>query len=226
MSAPLSAGRIVEHALRQIGAYSVNDLGPDPSHTQVGLERLDMLVAELASTEDLPWLVTARIPVLLVAGTSVYPLTGIEHVTAVHSTRETGRLEPVELIRLSQFLLLDTGSGDPEYATVTRDPTLSLNVWPAPAAPQVGITLYVTGQRYAEELLSGKGRDPHGMPEGWARFLVYMLASDLGSGPIHMLAPGIIQGFEQRAASLKGRLMAHSSRGQLGRPRFTRYRDF
>ena len=226
MSTALSAARIVEHALRQIGAYSVNDTGPDPAHTAVGLERLDMLIAELASTEDLPWLVTSRIPVVLVSGTSVYPLTGIEHVTAVQSTRTAGRLEPVELVRLSQFLLLDTGTGDPEYATVTRDPNLSLNVWPPPGLPQVGITLYVTGQRYAPELLTGRGRDAHGLPEGWARFLVYMLAGDLGSGPIHMLAPGIIQQFEQRAAVLKGRLMAHSSRGQLGRPRFTRYRDF
>lgn len=225
MSAELSSGRIVEHALRQIGAYSTNDTGPDPAHSRVGLERLDMLVAELASTEDLPWLTTASVSVAMVADQSVYPLTGIEHVTAVRRQR-TGYLEPVELVRLGDFLLLDGATGDPDAVTVTRDPDLSLVVWPVPDTAQVGITLLVTGQAYAADLVAGFGRDAHGMPNGWARFLIYLLAADLGAGPIHMLAPGIIQSFEQRAAALKARLMAHSSRAQLGRPRFTRYRDF
>lgn len=226
MSTAVTSGQIADHALRQIGAYSTNDTGSDPAQFQVALERLDILISELAASEDLSWLETATLSVTLVAGQSAYSLDTLEHVTAVRYTR-TGRApEPVDLIRYADFVLLDTDSGDPEVAAVTRNPTLSLSVWPLPATAQAGLTLLVTGQTYAADLVAAKGRDATGLPSGWARYLIYLLAADLGSGPVHMLAPGTIQGFEQRAAALKARLMAHSNRPQLGRPRYTAYRDF
>jgi hypothetical protein len=226
VSAPISAARIAEHALRQIGAYSTNDDGADPAQFDVALDRLDLLVAELASSEDLSWLVTSTTSVVLVAGTSVYSLAGLEHVSAVRYTRSGRFPEPVELVRHADFVLLDTDSGDPQIASVTRAATLSLNVWPTPAASQAGITLLVTGQSYTEDLTESQGSGTTGLPAGWARWLIYLLAADLGSGPIHMLSTGTIQGFEQRAGALKARLMAHSNRPQIARPRFTRYRDF
>lgn len=226
MSAPLSAAKIAEHALRQIGAYSTNDSGADPAQFDVALDRLDILVAELASSEDLSWLETATTSVVLVAGTSAYSLSGLEHVSAVRYTRAGRFPEPVDLIRHADFVLLDTDSGDPQAASVTRAATLTLNVWPTPATAQAGLALLVTGQSYAEDLTESQGAGATGLPTGWARWLIYTLAADLGSGPIHTLAPGTIQALEQRAGALKARLMAHSNRPQLGRPRYTRYRDF
>lgn len=226
MSAPLTAGIIADHALRQIGAFSTNDSGSDPAQFQVALERLDILVAELSASEDLSWLETVSVSVALVSSQSVYALDTLEHVSAVRYTRTGRPPEPVDLIRLSDFVLLDPDSGDPEVAAVSRAESLSLNVWPTPATAQVGLTLLVTGQTYSADLATGKGRDATGLPSGWARYLIYLLAADLGSGPIHMLPAGTIQAFEQRAGGLKGRLMAHSNRAQLGRPRYTAYRDF
>jgi hypothetical protein len=224
VSTALTAGQIADHALRQIGAFSTNDTGSDPAQFQVALERLDILVAELASSEDLSWLETATTAIVLVAGTSAYSLSGLEHVSAVRYTRAGRFPEPVDLIRHADFVLLDTDSGDPQVASVTRATTLTLNVWPTPA--QAGITLLVTGQTYSADLVTGKGHDATGLPSGWARYLIYLLAADLGSGPIHMLPAGTVQAFEQRAGALKGRLMAHSNRAQLSRPRYTAYRDF
>jgi hypothetical protein len=230
VSAVLSSGRIAEHALRQIGAYSTNDLGADAAQFEVALERLDILVAELASTEAVPWLVQTSARQDLVSGTRDYVLTGLEHVTAAWIDRD-GTLDDIELLRLGPFEELEGSASDPRAASVLRTmstagPALTLRVWPTPATAQVGAELVVTGQSYPANLFTNHGRDGYGLPTGWARYLIYLLAADIGAGPVHMLTPGVIQGFEQRAVALKARLTAHSSRDQLARPRFTRYRDF
>lgn len=231
MSAVLTSGRIAEHALRQIGAYSTNDMGADPAQFEVALERLDILVAEMASTEAMPWLIQTSARQALVPGTRDYALTGLEHVSAAWVDRD-GELDEIELVRLGPFENLEGSASDPRAAFVLRvastntAPSLTLRLWPTPAAAQVGAYLVVTGQSYAPDLVVNHGRDAHGLPSGWGRYLIYLLAADIGSGPVHMLAPGIIQGFEQRAAMLKARLTAHGNRDQLARPRYTRYRDF
>lgn len=225
MSVALTSGQIAEHALRQIGAFATNDTGPDPAQFQVALERLDILVAELSSTETLSWLIETDVRLTLVAGTQDYTLTDLEHVTAARFDRD-GALEDIELLRLGVFEALDGSASDPRYATVLRVPALTLRVWPEPAAAQAGDEIVVTGQAYAPDLVVNHGLDAHGLPAGWGRYLIYLLAADIGSGPVHMLSTGIIQGFEQRAGALKARLMAYSNRDQLSRPRFTRYRDF
>lgn len=230
MSAVLTSGRIAEHALRQIGAYSTNDMGADPAQFEVALERLDILVAELAATELMPWLIETSARYTLVSGTRDYTLTGLEHVTTAKIDRD-GDLDDVELLRLGPFEALDGSASDPRAGTVLRiasttGPALTMRLWPTPAAAQTGAVLVVTGQNYPANLVTNHGRDAHGLPSGWARYLIYLLAADIGSGPVHMLAPGAIQGFEQRAAALKSRLTAHSARDQLARPRYTKYRDF
>lgn len=230
MSAVLSSGDIAEHALRQIGAFSTNDMGSDPAQFEVALERLDILVAELASTETLPWLIETSTQYALASGTRDYTLTGLEHVTAAWVDRD-GELDDIELLRLGPFEDLEGSASDPRAGYVRRvasltGPVLTLRLWPTPAAAQVGAYLVVTGQTYSADLVSGHGRDHTGLPAGWSRYLIYLLAADIGSGPVHVLAPGLIQGFEQRAASLKSRLTAHANRDQLARPRFTKYRDF
>lgn len=228
MSATLAAGRLAEEALRQIGAFSKHDTAADPVEHEIALRRLDLLVAELAGTERLWWLVPRNHRVVLAAGQRTYDLNGLIDPNLQFLERvylvEGGRRRELDLVRRSEIDAVAPGTGRPALVHVDRGPKPVLTVHPTPAAD--GASLEIRGQSYSPDIAEGAGQVPHGFPDAWQRFLVLALAADLGAGPVRLIPVTEVERLERRAELARGRLLSFNNREQLTRPRFTRYRDF
>lgn len=230
MPALLTSAQICEHALRQIGVFSVYDTGADASSFAVTLERLDLLIAEWTGSYNFWWFVPARQKIALVAGESEYtlaallddPLEFIEHLFLLRDGKQT----PIKQIRRATY---DEMSDDPplgttpEWAYVERkdDPTLYL--LPAPLA---GDELLITGQMYSDDVTQDNGEIPHGFPAAWQRCMILKLAADIGAGPVKKIPRDELEDLKKDSATAMRRLDVFNNRENVRRARHTRPRDF
>jgi hypothetical protein len=226
MAALLTAAKICEEALRQVGALSPLDTSADPAMFEIAASRLDMLIAELTATERFWWMVNAQQSIELQPGQTTYLLAGladppVEFVTSAFLSLD-GREDPVELIRRSHYDALHDKAmkGRPDFIYIERRDRPTLYVHPIPQI--AGYSLRLTGQRYAPDIVSERGRTAHGFPAAWQRYIVMSLAVDIGSGPVWKVPDGELDRLERRAMQSRERLMAFSNRENVSRPRVTR----
>lgn len=226
MAALLTAAKIVETALRQVGALSPLDTASDPAMFDIATTRLDMLMAELVATERFWWLVSGLQTVALVSGQSSYQLAGLvdpllEFITSAHLSY-AGVDDEIDLLRQSEYeAIADKDSaGRPAGIYIERRDRPTLYVNPVPAVS--GYTVLLTGQRYAPDIAGSRGQIAHGFPSSWQRYITLALAVDIGSGPVWKVPDVELDRLERRARESRDRLLSFSNRENVGRPRITR----
>ena len=224
----ITASQLAEEALRQIGSYSTYDTGPDPEDMDVALRRLDLLMAELMASETLDWLIPEDRTVAIPAGTQSVALSGLldpllEHYHNVYLILGTNTEMEIELAPRRRYLEITdkTVLGDPEMVHIDRSAKPVMSIWPV---PDRDVTLRLIGQSYSADIARERGRTAHGAPASWQRYLIYLLAEDLGRGPVRRLQAAMVNDLFQRGKMILDRLRTRT-RDHQNKPRFTRPYD-
>ncbi len=230
MSALLPVADIATHALREIGELSIYDGEPDAVALEVAIQRLDLLVAELAGTEAIWWLRPFQQQLPLTNGQQVVPLAGLAtpfqfftHASLIATSDTPPVAEvPVKLVSQQVYDAIPTKAtgGDPELVLIQRRDSPQAALYPVPARD--GLVLVLSGQAYATDLTADKGGADHGFPAAWQRWMVLQLAADIGSGPVRTIPPADRQEKRAEAARILSLLLARNSRQNLDRPRFVK----
>jgi hypothetical protein len=235
VSVTLTPKAIVEDALRRIGRLSPYDTAADATDLEIGLQQLDLIIAERAGSGSFPWLVPTSVPVPLdTAGKASYDLAGlavgskVQFVTAAMLKPATGDEAPLSILTRLAYDSIENKAerGDPERILVTRSPAPILFVHPVPAITT--LTVKLTIQTFAASFSDDKGKVAHGWPEAFQRWMGIELACDLGDGPIRQLSEGKLGRMQKRAADAWRALVPYATR-QNARGRRCRgvtYRDF
>lgn len=228
MSRFLSSNALADNALREIGSFSPVDVSSNPVEHAITLDRLDMLIAELAGTEKFWFLfpsIGQRIP--LAAGVASFllsayldPLLQFYYSVRVVLANATDEL-PVSMIRRWQYddIIDKTASGDPTCVYIERSDTPTCYVWPVPAA--AGAFLVLDGEAYADTATDRGGQNFTNFTAAWYRFLTLQLAVDIGTGPVRTLPLPEIEAKQKRADQAKILLLSRQNRENADRPRLT-----
>lgn len=191
MSRLLSCNALVDAALREIGTFSPYDVSADPDQHEIGLERLDLLTAELGGVENLWFLRPSRQMVAIPASLANFSLTGL--LSPALQFFDDARLilpesptleQPLQFLKRSEYDAIGNKSetGDPRCILIDRTDTPTVSLWPT--ADRTGLQLILDGQAYASTATDNLGKNQTGFPAAWQRHLIKRLAVDLGSGPV------------------------------------------
>jgi len=233
----LTAKEIASEALKHIGAYGVNDTGPDPAQLDRALGAFDMLVQELAGSEPILWLRPLEVAITLVDGQAEYdlmtelggdyPADWIEHPTGAVLVDSNGYRRPVTMIRRDHYLAKQdlTSSGPPSEVYIDRiAPHLTLYTYPVIATS--GYTLRLAFQTYANDLLDEKtGAEAHRIPAAWQRWGKLATAYDISAGSVLSLSLAERANILRDAEAAKRDLLAFNNRDRGARG-YTKPRDF
>lgn len=244
MSKTLSAQGICSAALRAIGAYPITETAPDGEQLREAMSWLDLILAELAGTQEILHLVPAgTVSLTLVAGQQDYSLitelgaglpdNGIQFIRDLWLEDGNGnRSEFILLPKASFEEISDTDrSGTPEYGYFDALESYKLRTWPIlPSTETSTYTLEMIVQTFAPNV-SPKGVSgavpsdsyTHDLPDAWQRYLVWRLASDIASGPVAMLPEQRIRRFQANATAAWAALDAiqnreHDTRDPIAEP--------
>lgn len=227
-----SAADVAEEALREIGVLTPYDTAAQPDEFRIALRRLVLLLDEWVGTNKFWFFVPSNVEIPLTVDKTEYalnaftgdPLQFIHEAYLLKDGKEVGR---VTLLRRSEYndLVDDVNTdGLPGVAYIERkdQPTLSF-----PTGVKVaGLTLRVTGMKYANNILTKNGEVAHGFPAAWQRALTLGLAVDIGDGPVTTIPEGELDRKQKKFMVAWSNLMSFNNREQVRRPRFTRMRDF
>lgn len=239
MSAIFTAAQHAAAALRRIGAFATTHAGADPDQVEVVLISLDKLVAELAGTERLWWLVPADVQVPLTAGvnpTNIVTAAGIGAIPADSlqfitdakliniSATPTGQEDWLRRVSRHEFAELDKRNlaGTPEVIYIDRT-LLQPMAYLHPVQGDSTRSLLLTIQKFHPDVSENKNRMQ--IDQAWNRWCEYALAADIGSGPVLNLDAQRITGYRNEAAISRNRLLSFQNRESVRDP-FTRFRDF
>jgi len=229
MTKIFTALQICELSLQEIGAYSTADGEADPVELERTLQRLDLIVGELAGTEACYWLRAATITISLTSGTASYnlatvmgsskPADGILFPVHAFCSDGNGNDTPIKILRREEFegLGRKATSGAPEAIFIDRLPAedeQNIYVYPVPANSTQSLKLVV--QAHAPDLTASSGDVSHSFWPAWQRYLVKMTAADIGGGPVRRLSDRALNRIEAQAARSFSRLQASSNREHVG----------
>ena len=229
MSTLFSARQIVEHALRKVGDYGLNDQAADPVSLRLGLEWLDMVFATFAGTNRVWWLVPGVLTLPMVADTASYDLPaslgasypgdGIQFPIEARLEDSGGNTVPFRLVRLDEWeAITDTDqTGTPAIGYLDRFAAPTLQVHPVPTDATYSVKLRV--QTFAADIADkGAGDQATGLRAAWQEWAIYRLAAALGDGTVRVLSGGEINYLSARAAGLEARLLAFENREHVTGP--------
>jgi hypothetical protein len=74
VSQVLTAAQICEQALRNIGAFPVTDSAADGEQLRQAMTSLDLIMAQIAGTNEIFFLVQQQLPIPIINGTGIYDL--------------------------------------------------------------------------------------------------------------------------------------------------------
>ena len=224
MSLRQSVKQLAERALRRIGAYSINDTGADSAELEEALYWMDLVVAELAGTEDCSWLTEDTIDIPFVAGQASYALntatdwpdTDIAFPVSAYVREDTGVDTDIEMIRRVEYESIadkDAG-GSPTVVYIDRTADVPrATIYPVPT--DTGASLRLVVQKQAPDMIGSGGARPgkldHGFPKEWQRWLVLATAAEIGAGPVRKLSQQEINDIRAGAVDAKARLMARAN---------------
>lgn len=229
-SLAMSATDVAQRCLRKIGAYSINDTGPDEAEMAETLFWLEMLIAELTGTQDCFWLTAATLSVPLqptissykLADVPGYPREGVTFVTGcwVHDASNPGNDTPIEIVRRKTYenQSQKSTSGTPEQVYIDRvQPSPTLITYPVLGAGITGFSLRLLLQTYNPSVLAVKGNLPTGskatgMGVEWNRYLVYALSAEIGDGPVRKIDKADVKDWREVATSSLAKLNSYSNR--------------
>lgn len=232
MSKTFTAKEICERALRAISSFAITDSAADGEHLREAMTWLDLNMAEVAGSQRLFSLIPAKVSLALTNGTGDYdlytalgadlPLDRVQFPVEAWLVDDADNRTPLDIVTLDEFNQVSnaTTNGAPLMIHISRLPTPRLRTFPTPAADDTTTyTIEIDVQTYAPNVAPGgvTGTQPsgsalHGFRQAWQRWLVFRLASDLGSGPIFKLPQTSIDNFDKRALQAKTTLDAFENR--------------
>lgn len=242
MSKLRTAVEICSLALERVGVFAAVDAAPAPEQMSRALDRLDLLVGELAGTERCLWLIGKQVVVPLTPGLGDFDLItqaagaivpqDVQFVVDVHlRSGPTGNDTPVT--RVDQRAWDDvqaktSGSADyagpPEVIFIDRTPRQP-HVYISPVPAVEGFALVLALQSYAPNLTLKNGQVQIGMEMAWHRWAEYALSAEIGSGPVVNLPMTRIEYYAKQADIALNKLIAFNA--QPGTfPDRTKFRDF
>ena len=240
MSQVFTARQLCERALRVINAFPVTDSAADPEHLREAMFWLDLLLSELAATEELLFLVPSpnQVEFTLTNGTGAYdligalganaPVDGIQFPKAAYLQWPSGHRTPLEIVTRDDFMAVrkPEESGPPRLVYIDRLPDSQFYVWPIPATTDTNSYIVIFDvQTYAPNVspagVTGaqpKAADITKFRQGWQRYLIWQLAHDLGSGPIFKRPETDLNRYGKSAAAARAGLLAHENREHDSEP--------
>jgi len=233
MSRLRTAKEICEEALGAIGAFPVTDSAADPEALRRAINWLDIIMAERAGVGRLFSLIPATLPIPLTNGTTQYnlntalgadlPLDHVQFPVKAWLEDAAENRTPIEIVTRDKFenVYKENDTGAPVMIHIDRlSATPILRIYPTPASDDpTAWTLKLVVQTYAPNVSPGgvTGMQPSAsiltkFSQAWQRWLIFQLASDLGSGPIHKLPQASINNFESKAKASLALLLAFENR--------------
>lgn len=226
MSVLLTGRTVAERSLRKISAYSINDTGADPEEMREALSWLDMIVAELAGTKKLFWLVEDTIFFDLDAGDGEYdvvtemganaPDNDILAVTHATLRDSAGIDTPLKMYSRTEYEELDDKdrSGVPCGVYIDRLTPMKAKLVGIPTVSTYDLGLTVI--TYPPDITLRLGGQATGFAPEWNSYLVTRCAAECGDGPVRRLPVTEIRDWRQQAEVLKKELLSFSNREQRG----------
>lgn len=227
-----TAAVVAEESLRTVGVFSPYDDAPDPEDFDIALRRLDALVAFLVGVEKLHFFEEATQELTLEANKVSYNIgalltTKLQYIENVSYTKDGGKPQPVELIRLSTFEDLkeeEPGSAIPERVYIERKDDGLLYPWGIPTVS--GYKFIIRGRRFSDDMTIDGGSTPTDFSQAWGLCLVDLLAHNLGSGPVTDLPAAKLDRLLKEGERKKRMLIAYNQHENVDKPRYTRFNDF
>lgn len=231
-----SVNELIELSLQQIGAYTPNDEGADPVEVERSQKWLEMIVAEVAGTEDCWWLVPEsilfnwpqgeRMLTLEDAMGSNFPSTGVLFpISATLRDSDGARKAELELVRRWQYEEIHDKSdaGQPELMFIDRRAADGIKAYIYRVPDSSAYYVDMTVQTYHRSLLGSQGNSDqagsigHGFSQEWQLFLVNKLSSVIGNGPVRRLPRADVEKYESAADESFAKLV-HSNREKKSEP--------
>src|SRR5574337_433999 len=221
-----SARTVAERALRKIGSYSINDTGADPEELREALFWLDMIVAELAGTQKLFWLVQNEIAITLDATTASYdveaemganaPDNGILSFSHAVLRDSSGNDSPLEMLSRSEYEAIPDKdeSGLPWGVYIDHLDPITMKVLGVPTV--TGYSIVLTTVSYPPDMTLRVGGQSTGFASEWNSFLVTATAAAAGDGPVRRLNVGEIDRWKKQAETSRLNIMGFANRERRG----------
>ena len=200
-----SAREICELALRKIGAYTINDDGPDPVSLAVAADFLELEIADLAGGRRLQWLVPETIEFVLTADIasyvletiagSAFPSLGLAYPIDAYIVDADDNVTPIDIVRRAQYEAITdkTESGTPELIYIDRLANEEKNLFVYRVPSDGTLSLRLVAQTYPRSILkpssqqAGAGEVVHGFDRTWQKWMVLATAYQIGDGPVRRL---------------------------------------
>lgn len=213
--------------------FPITESAADGEQLREAMDWLDIIMAEKAGTGRMFNLVPATLSIPITNGTSTYdlnaalgvnlPVDRVQFPIQAWLEDAAGNRSPVEILRRADFEAVsnDADSGPITHVHIDRlAPTPTLRTYPTPALADTNTyTLKLVVQTYAPNVSpSGvTGAQPSAailtnFHQSWQRWLIWTLASDLGSGPIIKLPAASISNFDRKAGIALVQLEAFENR--------------
>lgn len=221
MAKTFNAAEIVTLAARKAqvvgAAFSL-----DKQRLGIGLEYLDMLVAEIIGTGAHFWEAPGPQAIELTAGTASYNIaslldTPIQFVHRAWVRNSAGSdTPPLHLLnRLEWDAVPDKSqSGVPDSLWIEHSVGLA---YPYPVVGTSDThTLYIDGYGFSRDLTKTSGSVPHDLPTAWQRYLVTRLACDIGDGPLIKAPMGDRDRWMKEAEETYAKLNGYNNRRTRG----------
>lgn len=232
MSKVFTAKEIAERALRAIGAFPITQSSADGEQLREAMIWLDLNMAEIAGVTRLFSLVPATLEFDITNGTSSYdlntelgadlPTDRIQFPVDAWLEDEDGNRYPLKIVTRDVFEAVPDAAeqGQPTMIHIDRLPTPTLRIYPTPATTDTTTwTIKLVVQTYAPNVAPGgvTGTQPSasvltGFRQAWQRWLIWQLASDIGSGPVFKLPSASIKDFGEKAKDARMALEAFENR--------------
>lgn len=189
MSRTFDSSEIVTLAARVCQVIGPNVTGLDQQRLAIGLQFLDMVVAEVVGTDSLFWEATGPREITLVADQPSYNIATLlssdapQFVHRAFVRDSSGYDSPLTFLSREQYddLSDKDASGVPDRIYIEHGKSLA---YPYPVVAASGYSVFLDSYGFSRDLTKSTGSIPHDLPNSWQMNLVYRLAAVIGDGPL------------------------------------------
>lgn len=229
MTATFTAAVICEEALRDVGAYTPSDPGPDPAEYKVAVRRFDMLMAQLAGMTRFWWLTPKTQTLTVPANAETVPLADLpiplQQVVQAKKVNAQNMETQVDLLHRSEWEAIDNRTQVGEICALYIERDQAADIYPY-MIPREATTLRLFGYGFAPDIYATLGETAHQFAESFQLYLIKSLAYEIGGGAVRSMDANDRTLLMQEANRIWSLLNPNANRENLTRPRFTKPRQF
>lgn len=231
MSKLLSASDIAKRALRLIGAFPITETAPEPEYMDEALIQLDMLIAYVAGTNEVVWLIPQTLEVPIVGGIQDYDLNtyaaqqggpnGVQKPIEAWLDDGNGNVTPLPMITRIEFEDLSplAQSGRPEVVYIDRMSAPTMKIHPIPAQGVDNFKVRLNYETYSNDLTLHNGQQATLMRAAWNLWATFGLAEILGNGAVRKVPEAELKRIGDKAAMYLLELLQTDNREAVSYPR-------